>query len=179
MFLGVILFVILSTQVLAANHVPELSISEPMASKKSRLMFSKSNNSMTVSESLMAKENTEDRFRRHAEILLEAAKIRRCKSCTEPSISEPMASMKNRLMFSKSDSMTVSESLMAKESSSERIQRHIESFEEMMDKSDKQDDEENKVFFDVEEAKLQKSVEEDGVLKHDEEDKVSLSDEIL
>ncbi|WJX31609.1 hypothetical protein P8452_20020 [Trifolium repens] len=77
MFLGVILFVILSTQVLAANHVPELSISEPMASKKSRLMFSKSNNSMTVSESLMAKENTEDRFRRHAEILLEAAKIRR------------------------------------------------------------------------------------------------------
>jgi hypothetical protein len=27
MFLGVILFVILSTQVLAANHVPELSIS--------------------------------------------------------------------------------------------------------------------------------------------------------
>ncbi|WJX31597.1 hypothetical protein P8452_20008 [Trifolium repens] len=76
MFLGVILFVILSTQVLAANHVPELSISEWMASKKSRLMFSKSN-SMTVSESLMAKENTEDRFRRHAEILLEAAKIRR------------------------------------------------------------------------------------------------------
>jgi hypothetical protein len=43
-----------------------------------------------------------------------------------------MASMKNRLMFSKSDSMTVSESLMAKESSSERIQRHIESFEEMV-----------------------------------------------
>ncbi|WJX31613.1 hypothetical protein P8452_20024 [Trifolium repens] len=119
MFLGVILFIILSTQVLAANHVPE------------------------------------------------------------PSISEPMASMKNRLMFSKSDSMTVSESLMAKESSSERIQRHIESFEEMMDKSDKQDDEENKVFFDVEEAKLQKSVEEDGVSKHDDEDKVSLSDEIL
>jgi hypothetical protein len=28
--------------------------------------------------------------------------------------------------------MTVSESLMAKESSSERIQRHIESFEEMV-----------------------------------------------
>ncbi|KAK2372784.1 hypothetical protein P8452_46020 [Trifolium repens] len=38
MFLGVILFVILSTQVLAANHVPEPSITEPMASMKSRLM---------------------------------------------------------------------------------------------------------------------------------------------
>jgi hypothetical protein len=35
-------------------------------------------------------------------------------------------------MFSKSDSMTVSESLMAKESFSERIQRHVESLEEML-----------------------------------------------
>jgi hypothetical protein len=35
-------------------------------------------------------------------------------------------------MFSKSDSMTVSESLMAKERTSERLQRHVESLDEML-----------------------------------------------
>ena len=43
-----------------------------------------------------------------------------------------MASMKSRLMFSKSDSITVSESMMAKERTSERLQRHLESLEEML-----------------------------------------------
>ncbi|XP_045824417.1 uncharacterized protein LOC123916883 isoform X3 [Trifolium pratense] len=38
MFLGVILFVILSTQVLDANHVPEPSNTKPMASVQSRLV---------------------------------------------------------------------------------------------------------------------------------------------
>ncbi|WJX31610.1 hypothetical protein P8452_20021 [Trifolium repens] len=74
MFLGVILIVILSTQVLATNHIPEPSISEPMASMKSRLMFSKSD-SMTVSESLMAKERTSERLQRHVELLDEMLKI--------------------------------------------------------------------------------------------------------
>ncbi|WJX31601.1 hypothetical protein P8452_20012 [Trifolium repens] len=74
MFLGVILIVILSTQVLATNHIPEPSISEPMASMKSRLMFSKSD-SMTVSESLMAKERTSERLQRHLESLEEMLKI--------------------------------------------------------------------------------------------------------
>ncbi|CAJ2639894.1 unnamed protein product [Trifolium pratense] len=41
-FLGVILFVILSTQVLDANHVPEPSNTKPMASVQSRLMVPES-----------------------------------------------------------------------------------------------------------------------------------------
>ncbi|WJX31605.1 hypothetical protein P8452_20016 [Trifolium repens] len=78
MFLGVILFIILSTQVLAANHVSEPSISEPMASMKNRLMFSKSD-SMTVSESLMAKESFSERIQRHVESLKENLKIKKYK----------------------------------------------------------------------------------------------------
>ncbi|XP_045827091.1 uncharacterized protein LOC123918941 isoform X1 [Trifolium pratense] len=54
MFLGVILFVILSTQVLDANHVPEPSNTKPMASMHSHLMFSESD-LMTIHENLMKK----------------------------------------------------------------------------------------------------------------------------
>jgi hypothetical protein len=45
-----------------------------MASLKSRLMFSKSD-SMTVSESLMAKERLSEKFQRHADLFMEAAKM--------------------------------------------------------------------------------------------------------
>ncbi|WJX31596.1 hypothetical protein P8452_20007 [Trifolium repens] len=70
MFLGVILFIILSTQVLAAN-LPEPSITEPMASMKNRLMFSKSD-PMTVSESLMEKKS--ERLRKYRDELYEELK---------------------------------------------------------------------------------------------------------
>ncbi|WJX31602.1 hypothetical protein P8452_20022 [Trifolium repens] len=71
MFLGVILFIILSTQVLAANHAPEPSINEPMASMKNRLMFSKSD-PMTVSESLIEKKS--ERLRIYRDELYEELK---------------------------------------------------------------------------------------------------------
>ncbi|WJX31615.1 hypothetical protein P8452_20026 [Trifolium repens] len=70
-FLGVILFVDLSTQVLVANHVPEPSITEPMASLKNRLMFSKSD-PMTVTVSLIEKES--ERLRKYGESLWEELK---------------------------------------------------------------------------------------------------------
>ncbi|KAK2443344.1 hypothetical protein QL285_014456 [Trifolium repens] len=80
-----------------------------------------------------------------------------------------MASLKSRLMFSKSDSMIKDVPLSRRNKTYGRS--ITKKWMRKMEKSDKQDevsksDEENKVFFDVEEDKLQKSVEEDGVSKN-------------
>ncbi|CAJ2639901.1 uncharacterized protein LOC123916883 isoform X1 [Trifolium pratense] len=195
MFLGVILFVILSTQVLDANHVPGPYITNPMARVDNRLMFSESD-LITMHKNLMKYDaNTilkirnivNDLFDEENEVTISGEKNKVSLSDEEHQISKndvedhaslchkehqvskkPMASVNSRLMFSESDLMNMHKNLMKYDANTILKIRDI--VNDLFD-------EENEVSISNREEKVTKSNHEDEVFKIDEEHKISINDE--